>query len=57
MKPKEQSFEELPEDELVKLFFSLIWLRQQVENEYYANPTKTLAYEVIELKKLIKFPP
>jgi len=42
MKPKEQSFHELPEDELVSLLFALIRIRQQIENEYYSNPTKTL---------------
>ena len=55
MKPKEQSFNELPKDELVNLFFALIRLRQQMENEYYANPKKALACEVIEIKKLIKW--
>jgi len=29
-------------------------LRQQIENEYYANPTKAIAGEVIELKMMIK---
>jgi len=53
MKPKEQSFNELPDEAVVSLFFSLIRLRQQMENEYYANPTKTLAGAVVEVKKLI----
>ena len=53
MKPKEQSFNEPPEDELVNLFFALIRLRQQMENEYYSNPTKALAGAVVEVKKLI----
>ena len=55
MKLKEQSLSELPDNELVSLFFSLIRLRQQMENKYYANPTKVLACEVVELKKLIKW--
>ena len=55
MNSKEQSFNELQDDELVSLFFSLIRLRQQMENEYYANPTKVLSCEVVELKKLIKW--
>jgi len=55
MKPKEQSLTELPDEALVSLFFSLIRIRQQMEKEYYANPTKALACEVIEIKKLIKW--
>ena len=54
MKTQDQSLKELPEDDLVSLFFSLIRLRQQMENEYYANPTKAFDCEVIEIKKLIK---
>jgi len=53
MKPKEQSLQELPDEALVSLFFSLIRLRQQMEKEYYANPTKALACEVSEIRKLI----
>jgi len=55
MKPIEQTLQELPGDDLVSLFFALIRLRQQMENEYNANPTKALACEVIEIKKLIKW--
>ena len=55
MNQTDQSLAKLPEEALVSLFFSLIRLRQQLEDEYYANPTKALAYEVIELKKLIKW--
>lgn len=54
MKTKEQSFHELPDETLVNLLFSLIRLRQQLENEYYVNPTKALAGAVVEVKKLIR---
>ncbi|MFC2102317.1 hypothetical protein ACFLS7_04915, partial [Bacteroidota bacterium] len=53
MNTTEQSSQELPDDELVSLFYSLIWLRQLKEQEYYERPTPTLAGEVIELKKKI----
>ena len=54
MKQTEQTFHELPDETLVSLFFSLIRPRQQMEKEYYANPTKALASEVSEIRKLIK---
>ena len=54
MKTNEQSSQELPEDELVSLFFSLIRLRQQMESDYYANPTKALACVINEIRKLIR---
>ena len=53
MKQKDQCLTELSDEALVSLFFSLIRLRQQMENEYYANPTKTLADAVVDVKKLI----
>ncbi|MBC8147246.1 MAG: hypothetical protein H8E98_04605 [Bacteroidetes bacterium] len=55
MNSKEQPFQGIPDEALVSLFFALIRLRQQMENEYYAYPTKALASEVIEIKKMIKW--
>jgi len=54
MKQTDQSLVELPEEALVNLFIDLIRLRQQMENEYYENPTKALACAVVEVKKLIR---
>jgi len=54
MNQPNQFFAELPEEALVSLFFSLIRMRQQMENEYYANPSKALAGAVVEVKKLIR---
>lgn len=53
MKQKDQCLTELSDEALVSLFFSLIRLRQQMEKKYYANPTKTLADAVVDVKKLI----
>ncbi len=49
----DQFLAELPEEVLVSLFFSLIRMRQQMEDEYYANPTKILAGAVFKLKQMI----
>ena len=54
MKQTDHSLEEIPEEALVNLFFSLIRLRQQMEDGYYINPTKALAGAVVEMKKLIR---
>ena len=54
MNQTDQFLTELPEEAVVSLFFSLIRLRQQMENEYYANPSKALAGVVVEVKKLIR---
>ena len=54
MKQTDQSIIEIPGETLVSLFFTLIRLRQQMENKYIANPSKALVGAVVEVKKLIR---
>jgi len=54
MNQTDQTLAELPDEALVNLFIDLIRLRQQMENDYYANPSDALAGAVVEVKKLIR---